>query len=267
MSGDDERLISAWAFKTALVAMLSSSEEDRTRGYGVPAEEYTSLYSIRDNREPLPGCQFWIGHYVGERAPGTIRVVPLVIELDDVPAPGVPTAYLVTVVIGKLLVQGVRFTTPSLYVDLATTPELPQIWPTQPTVAWPTDPDIADPSFETMLQGKALRPLHPGIRLIPFKPATELESSDIEGSMIKQPVPCGQHHIYFPAVLAQEAMLDEKQYAFVTKCECDIAYLVVLEADGAHFRNDGTIEYMAEVVESLEGEEYELAHEAPSDNA
>lgn len=258
LSADDERLISAWTFKTALVSLVSSSEDDRARGYGVPAEEYAALYSRRDHPEPLPYSQFWIGCYAGERPPGTIRVVPLVVELNDIPPPDVPAAYLITVLIGKLLVQGVRFTTPSLFVELATAPELPQIWPTQPTVAWPPDPDITDSSFERMLQGKALQPLHPGIRLVPFKPATELESSDIEGSTIKQPVPCGQHYIYFPAALAQEAMLDGKRYAFVAKCECDIAYLVVLESDGAHFRNDGTIEHMAEVIEMLDGDEYEL---------
>lgn len=261
LSADDQRLIATWAFKTALVSMLSSSGEDRARGYGVPTQEYTALYSARDHPEPLPHNQFWIGYYAGERPPGNIRVVPLLIELDGIPELDVPAAYLVTVTIGKLLVQGVRFTTPSLYVELTTTPELPRIWPTQPIVVWPPDPHINDSSFEAMIQGKILRPLHPGIRLVPFKPATELEPSDIEGSMLKQPVPCGQHYIYFPAVLAQKAMLDGKRYAFVTKCECDIAYLIVLEADGAHFRNDGNIEHMTEVIERLEGDDYEFDDE------
>jgi hypothetical protein len=258
LSADDQRLIAAWTFKTALVAMLSSSDEDRARGYGVPAAEYAPLYSARDHPEPLPYSKFWIGYYEGERPPGTIHVVPLVVELEGITESDMPAAYLVTVVIGKLLVQGVRFTTPSLYVELATTPELPQIWPTQPIAIWPPDPHIDDPSLKTMLQGKALRSLHPGIRLAPFKPATDLEPSEIKGSMLKQPVPCGQHYICFPAVLAQEAMLDGKRYVFVTKCDCEIAYLVVLKADGAHFRNDGTIEHMAEIIERLEGDEYAL---------
>jgi hypothetical protein len=261
LSAEDQRLIAAWAFKTALVSMLSSSDGDRACSYGVPPEEYTALYATRDHPEPLPHSQFWIGCYVGERPPGTIRVVPLVIKVYDIPESDMPAAYVVTVAIGKLLVQGARFTTPSLYVDLATTPELPMIWPTQPMAVWPPNPDVDDESFEAMLQGKALSTLYPGVCLVPFKSATELGPSDIEGSMLKQPVPCGKHYIYFPVILAHEAMLHDNRYAFVTKCDCSIAYLVVLEADGAHFRNDGTIEHMAEVVEELEGDEYEFEDE------
>ncbi len=53
-------------------------------------------------------------------------------------------------------------------------------------------------------------------------------------------------------------MHDGKRYAFVTMCECEIAYLVLLEKDSAHFRNDGTLEAMAELIDWLEGPEYEL---------
>ncbi len=261
LSADDQRLIAVWAFKTALVAMLSSSDEERAQGYGVPSEEYTALYANREHPEPLPHSQFWIGYYAGRRPPGTIRVVPLVIGLENIPEPDMPAAYLVTIAIGKLLVQGVRFTAPSLYVDLATELEVPGIWPTQGAVPWPPDARVDDEAFEPMLDGKALRVLHPGIRLVPFKPATDLAPSDIEGSMLKQPVPCGKHYIYFPGVLALEAMHDGKRYAFITRCECDIAYLVVLEADGAHFRNDGTMEQMIAVIERLEGEENEFRDE------
>jgi hypothetical protein len=41
-------------------------------------------------------------------------------------------------------------------------------------------------------------------------------------------------------------------------CECEIAYLVLLEKDGAHFRNDGTLEAMAELIDRLVGPEYGL---------
>jgi hypothetical protein len=260
LSADDQRLIAVWAFKTALVAMLSSSDEERARGYGVPPAEYVALYATRGNPQPLPASQFWIGYYAGQRPPGTIRVVPLVIE-PDVAEPTVPSAYLITVVIEALMVQGVRFTTEELYVDLATEPELPRIWPTQGTLAWPPDRRLDDETFEPMLQGKALRVLDPGIRLVPFKPATDLPPSDIDGSMLRQPVPCGQHFIYYPGILALEAIHHGKRYAFITRCECDIAYLVVLEADGAHFRNDGTMEQMIEVIGRIDGEMYEMDDE------
>jgi hypothetical protein len=116
-------------------------------------------------------------------------------------------------------------------------------------------------AFERMLAGKALRVLHPGIRVEPFKLATDLPPSSADGSMLRQPVPCGKHDIYFPGVLALEAMHDGKRYAFVTACERQIAYVVVLEKDGAHFRSDGTLEGMAEAIERLEGSEYELRDE------
>ena len=258
---DDQRVIAARAFKTALVSMLSSSDEERARGYGVPAAEYTALYAARDQPEPLPYSQFWIGYYAGQRPSGTIRLVPMVIELEGISEPDVPAAYLVTVAIGKLLVQGVRFTTPILYVDVTTEPELPRIWPSRGAIAWPPGGHVDDDTFELMLQGKALCVQHPGIGLVPFKPATDLEPSDIEGAMLRQPVPCGQHYIFLPGILALEAMHHGKRYAFLTKCECDIAYLVVLEADGAHFRNDGTMERMIEVIERIKGDEYELEDE------
>jgi hypothetical protein len=54
----------------AFACLLSSPEEDRTVGYGVPLEEYRALYATREHPEPLPYSRYWIGRYVGERAPG-----------------------------------------------------------------------------------------------------------------------------------------------------------------------------------------------------
>jgi hypothetical protein len=261
LSTDDQRLIATWVLKTALVAMLSSSDDQRAQGYGVPAAEYHALYAGREHPEPLPHSQDWIGTYVGGRPPGAVRIVPLGIELDGLPEPDYPTAYSLTVMVGPLLVHGVRFTTPSLYVDLATVPDLPRIWPTSGPVSWPTAVETDNAAFEEMAAGKALQVLHLGIRLEPFKSATDLPPSTAEGGMLRQSVPCGKHHIYFPGVLALEAMHDRKRYAFVTMCGCEIVYLVLLEKDGAHFRNDGTLEAMAELIDRLEGPEYELRDE------
>lgn len=188
-------------------------------------------------------------------------MVPLGIELDALPAPDDPSAYSLTVMVGALLVHGVRLTTPGLSVDLATAPELPGIWPANDPVPWPTAIETDDDAFERMASGKALRVLHPGICLEPFKLATDLPPSTADGSMLRQPVPCGNHSVYFPGVLALGAMHVGKRYAFVTMCECPTAYLVILEKDGAHFRNDGTLEAMAEVIDRLEGPEYELRDE------
>jgi hypothetical protein len=58
-------------------------------------------------------------------------------------------------------------------------------------------------------------------------------------------------------ILALEAKHHGKRYAVLTTSECDNAHLVILEADGAHFHNDGTMERMVEIIERLEGDEYE----------
>jgi hypothetical protein len=258
LSADDQRLIAAWACKTAFVSLLSSAEEDRADGYGVPPEEYRALYATREHPEPLPYSQYWTGRYVGERPPGAIRVVPMVVELDGLAEPDTPAAYVLTLMVGALIVQGVRFTTPSLFVDLVTEPKLPVLWPTHEAVSWPPSARIDDPTFERMLLGKALRAVNPGIRLVPFKPATDLRPSRLEGSMLRQPVPCGKHDIFFPAILAHEAEQEGKRYSLMSSCECGIAYLLTLEADGAHFRRDGTPEYIGEAFEALEGDEYQL---------
>jgi hypothetical protein len=201
LSVDDQRPIAAWACKTALVAMLSSSDEQRAHGYGVPAAEYHALYARREHPEPPLHSQYWIGTYVGERPPGAVRIVPLGIERDGLPEPDDPSAYSLTVMVGPLLVQGVRFTTPSLCVDLATVPDLPQIWPASGPVSWPTAVETDDAAFEQLASGKALRVLHPGIRIVPFKSATDLPPSTADGSMLRQPVPCGKDDIYFPGIL------------------------------------------------------------------
>ena len=112
LSVDDQRLIATWSCKTALVAMLSSSDEQRAQGYGVPPTEYQALYATREHPEPLPGSQYWIGTYVGERPPGAVRITPLGIELEGMPPPDDPSAYSLTIMVGPLLVHGVRFTTP-----------------------------------------------------------------------------------------------------------------------------------------------------------
>jgi hypothetical protein len=132
--------------------------------------------------------------------------VPLVIKLDGLGEPDTPSAYVVTLMLGALLIQGVRFTTPSLFVGLATEPDLPVLWPVQGTpLSWPPPMRIDDPAFERMTRGEALRVTNPGIRLVPFNPATDLAPSSLEGSMLRQPVPCGKHDIYIPAILAYEA--------------------------------------------------------------
>jgi hypothetical protein len=79
----------AWTQKTALTAMLVSSEADRVAGYGLPPSEYHALYQLRDELCPLPNSQFWIGRHVGVRG-WSVRVTPLVVRIDGIPEPDQP---------------------------------------------------------------------------------------------------------------------------------------------------------------------------------
>jgi hypothetical protein len=134
---DDQALIAAWTCKTALVSLLVTSTEDRG-GDGVPPSEYTALYEQRDRMEPLPFSQYWIGSYNGDRA-ASIWVTPFVAEvLDAGSPPDIPSGYAMTLVLGKLLVQGVRFTAPLLSVELTTGWGFLDIWPPTDTFPWPT---------------------------------------------------------------------------------------------------------------------------------
>lgn len=63
----DVGAVAAWIQKTALTAMLVSSEEERAGGYGLPASEYRELYALRNEVQPHPASQFWIGRYEGVR--------------------------------------------------------------------------------------------------------------------------------------------------------------------------------------------------------
>jgi len=107
---NDQSAVAAWIQKTALTAMLVSSEEDREGGYGLPASEYRALYAIRDMVQPLSGSQFWVGRYSGVRG-WSVRVTPLAIRVRELHEPDRPQGYVMTIVLGQLVLHGLRFTT------------------------------------------------------------------------------------------------------------------------------------------------------------
>jgi hypothetical protein len=258
MSSADQALVALWTTKTALVAMQALPKAERDGRASLPSAEYTALYEQRHKRTPLPFTQFWIGRDAAARPAGSVRVVPLTIEFDGASAPDRPAGYLITLRVGALLVHGVRFTTPSLYVELTSDPELPRIWPTPGQLSWPATVVDDKAVLERMMQGRALIVQHPEIRLVPFTPATELPPSDGERSMLRQPTLCGKHYIFFPAALAHQAERHGHRFAFSAACECNIAYLIMLEHDGVHFRADGDLELIERLVKELDGHEYAI---------
>ncbi|MYX25828.1 hypothetical protein GTY75_03935 [Streptomyces sp. SID8381] len=252
----DQGAIAAWVQKTALTAMLVSSEADRDRGYGLPVSEYHELYALRDELRPLPASLFWAGRYEGVRG-WSIRVTPLAVRVDGLPEPDRPQAYAVTILLGQLVLQGVRFTTASLQVELSTRLELPEFWPLAGPVTWPSGTPLEDDGFLDFAGGKGFRSTEQHIHVQPWKRATELEPSRAVGGMVELPTICGKHVVYYPAALVGEAMRG-RFYAFGTACECPMAYLIHTEPDGAHCKAADTAEGISELYEALPGTQYEI---------
>jgi hypothetical protein len=254
---DDQALIAAWTCKTALMSLLMSSDEARARGYGAPPSEYLALYSQRDRMEPLPFTQYWIGSYTGDRRGASIWVTPFVIEVIAASSPAdIPSGYAMTLALGKLLVQGARFTEPALQVELVTEWGFLDIWPAMDTFPWPAAGLADDATLDRMNQAKTFTVQTEGVQLSPFKPATELPPSSLEGELLRLPLYCGRHEAFYPAELAQETLRTGRHYTFLTGCECPLGYIIRTEADGAHMKQWGEPAAIEAVYEELPGQEF-----------
>lgn len=253
----DAGAIAAWGQKTALTAMLISSEAQRRTGYGLPASEYRGLWELRNEAQPPPASRFWVGQYAGRNRLASAWVTPLTVTVDGLPEPDRPQGYAMTVLLGQMVMLGVRFTTRSLTVEATTRQALPQIWPAAGPVTWPSGVPIDDAGFLGFFGGKDLRSTEPNIVLRPWKPATELPASRSVDGMMELPTICGKHVVYYPALLADEAVRG-RFYAFGTACECGTAYLIQTEPDGAHCKAADTIEAIEGLYESLPGKEVVL---------
>ncbi|MFZ0229305.1 MAG: hypothetical protein WAL41_20710 [Mycobacterium sp.] len=255
LPSDDQALIAKWTCKTTLVSLLVTSAQDRG-GDGVPPSEYTKLYEQRERVEPLPFSQYWIGSYHGDRA-ASIWVTPFVVEVIDAGTPpDTPSGYTMTLVLGKLLVHGVRFTEPALQMELTTSRGFLDIWPPTDTFPWPTAGVADDANLDQMNRAKALVSQTKGVRLSPFKPATELPPSTVEGDLIGLPLYCGKHEAFYPAALAQETLRTGNNYVFLTGCPCLLGYIIRTEADGAHMKRWGEPEAIEAAYEEWPGEEF-----------
>jgi len=250
----EQAAIVQWATKTALVGMLLSSDRDRADGYGVLASEYQKLYALREQVQPLPNTQFWIGRYSGSQRLASLPVTPMVMMFDGLTEPDHPHGYVMTLVLGELLMQGVRFTSSWLELPLVPDQGFGQIWPASANLLWPTGQPVDDQDFQTVVIGANLAS-DKLLQVRPWKPAVELSRSTLRGSAVRLPTPCGKHAVFYPAVLAARGRQGVRQ-AFLTSCECQKAYLVVTEPDGAHFKAEGASQHVGALYEELEGEEH-----------
>lgn len=251
---EDQAAIAAWVQKTALTAMLTSSKEQRAAGHGLPATEYTALYERRTQMQPLDATRFWVGRYDGNPGFWSVRVTPLAVRIAGLPEPDQPQGYAMTIVLGQLILHGLRFTTPALEVDVATELDLPQLWPSHGPVPWPSGLPCTAVSFLSFADGRILRSAFEHIEWRPWTPATELPPSSAVRGMVELPTLCGEHTVFYPSMLVDEAAHD-RFYAFATVCECPVAYLIQTEPDGAHCKAADKPEVISDIYENLPGQE------------
>src|SRR6202011_4883142 len=126
-----------------------------------------------------------------------------------------------------------------LALELSTQRALPSLWPAGDRIDWPVGGPVDESDFLAFSGGKELVAADQGIVVSPWKPAAELAASRAVGSMIELPVLCGKHVVYYPACLVGEAT-HARFYTFMTTCDCEKAYLIQTEADGAHCKAANT---------------------------
>jgi hypothetical protein len=252
--------IARWTHKTALVNMLVVPGVDQARG--PLASEFRELWETRDST-PLARTTFWIGRYQGTDRTATAWLTPMTVTVEGVPTPERPQGYVMTLVVGQVLLQGIRFTTPLLEFEVRSRHGFAQLWPRPAPVSWPAGSPVMDDEFDEVGKGRHLLPVDSRIELRPWKRAVDLPDSEDEGDLVRLATPCGDHHhVYYPRVLV-EAGVRGVWHAFLTSCECGKVYLVFTESGGAHFRAEGeetdsSIEWVVQRYEELEGAELVL---------
>lgn len=259
ISDEDTGAIAAWVQKTALVGMFVSSEDERANGYGLPQQEYRELYELRQEVAPLPASQFWIGRYQGRRY-SSIWVTPMVVKVNGLEDPDLPYAYAMTIVIGEVIFHGVRFTAPSVQLDLRID-GLEKMWPKMGTVTMPHGSPIDDVRFERLSKGLNLVSRLNHVLLVPWRPAADLPDSEPHGPLVRVPTPCGKHVVFYPNAIAV-AGISGDYCAFATSCECGTWYLIQTEEDGAHFKAEGNAEGIAALYNGIPGNQLFIQDDA-----
>lgn len=254
---DHQGIVALWAQKTAAVAMLVSSKEERAAGHGLDLSEYQALYERRDLRGPLPASTVWIGRYVGTR-PAFAWVMPFTVRVDGSTEPAHPHGYVATVAVGQLVIRSARFTTRGLDITLSTRQGMSQLWPLREPIEWPQGSAVDDDEFLGFVAGKDIQADGPVLRLTPWGPAANLPQSELRGSMVMLPALCGKHVLYYPAALAREAVRG-RSYLFWTSCECGTSYLIQLDSDTARCRAADITEVVTAMYDDLPGIEQTIA--------
>ncbi|SDO66022.1 hypothetical protein SAMN04487788_0484 [Microbacterium testaceum StLB037] len=256
----DQAVIAAWIQKTALTAMLISSKEQRESGYGLSPVEYRALYELREMMQPLDASRFWVGRYEGPAGFWAVRVTPLSVRLPGIAEPDLPQCYLMTIILGGLALQGLRFTTPALEIEMTSELGMPQLWPSRVPVSVPAGQPCTRASFLRFADGKLLQSGVEHVELRPWTHAAELPQSTIVGGKVRVPTLCGKHFFYYPVALLEQAFRG-RFYVFMTACECQTAYLIQTEPDGAHCKAAGAADDIGHIYENVPGDEFLIQDE------
>lgn len=227
-----------WLHKTALVSMLATTDasEVRSNALGV---DMRAIYAARRQQVPLVQA-VWIGQYVGTERLSAVCLTPMVARVvglapsDDI-VEDLPNAYVMTLVVGELLLHGIRFTTPMFAFDVVPSTALTQLWPGGRTVRWPCPGAVDDEQLAALEGGRHLRPFDPRFALAPWRPATDLPDQEVDGEWMRLATPCGEHFARYPRPLAVAALAGHSS-AFVLGCSCPRRYLVVTHATGVRVK-------------------------------
>lgn len=245
--------VATWAFKTALVSMQTFSREERSSGVGVPESEYRALYASRASGLP-PDTRAWFGRYEGGRV-SSVWVVPEALRLDDVEVePGFPQGYLSTLVVGPLIVQAFRWTTPMLALDLNLGPKLSPLSPAVTEVSWSPDlPAVGDDELIEVALGRRLSTTVPRTTLRPWGPAADGPGGELVDGRVRMQVLCRSHTVEYPYELVVAAS-EGREHVFWAMCPCGQAYLIQTETDAAHLRQAGSPSAISSLYDELPGE-------------
>lgn len=247
----DLQTVALWAHKTALTALMVSSQDERDDGHGVPEREYHALYA---SQAPLPASTFWIGRREDIGVWG-VRVTPVTVTVGGVSIDDLPQGYVMTVTVGELVIHGLQFTSPELAVDVNTDFQLPVLWPAHNAVAWPAGTVVTGDNYLRLANGLSLHPTQPLVEVGPWSPAVDLPRSERHGEVVRLPLLCGVHSAGYPAALVHEAHRGNF-FRFALSCECPMAYLIETRETGAHCTAADDLEAISDLYESLPGDEW-----------
>lgn len=247
--------VALWALKTALIAMLLSQGDGDSPP--VPPSDYVDVYNSRESFHPPESVLAWIGRYGHQEPRLSTQVTPVVFERNGGSLSSLPQAYVFSVLVGEVFVQGIRFTDRNGETSFLDPPGMARAWPKGKSLSWPLSNALSYEDWRQAQRGENLDVADRNSRLRPWDPAVSLPRSRLVSGMVQLPTMCGKHHVFYPADLVTEARRG-RFYQFMTMCECGVAYLVETEPDGAHCKEADQPEVILSIYESLEGKEREF---------